>query len=101
MSRNHYIPTFFVAVTAGLVGGAISRAVLEPTTVFAQRRLQPEFTPKTLRAHAFEIVDAAGHTRGIFAVGSDNVPAIRLYDANGGIYWSTGKTGMLPAADRP
>lgn len=101
MNRNNYFPIFLIALTAGLIGGGVSRAAFASQAAFAQNQA-PRITPATLRAHVFELVDSAGRIRGVFAVGSDDVPAIRLYDANGNVYWSTGKSGMLPVIkERP
>lgn len=98
MNRNHYVLTFLVALAAGLVGGGISRGALAATSVFAQTPLPPQFAPKMLRAHAFEIIDSEGRVRGVFGVGTNGVPAIRLYDGKGEIYWQTEKLGLRALA---
>ena len=100
MNRNRYVFMFLAAVAAGSLGGTFSRAALSSPPVLAQAPLPPKFAPKLLRAHAFELVDEAGHIRGVFAVGSDNAAAIQLYDTEGRVIWSTGRTGIQPAGTR-
>jgi hypothetical protein len=82
---------FTLALTAGLLGGVISRYLI-PTPVFAQG---PAPAPREIRAQRFVLVNKEGTPLGLMAVESNGTPVITLLDENMRTIWST-KATMLP-----
>jgi hypothetical protein len=88
MNRKLY---FTLALTAGLLGGVISRYLI-PTPVFAQG---PAPAPREIRAQSFVLVNKQGTPLGLMGFDSNGTPVITLLDENMRTVWST-KATMLP-----
>lgn len=99
------IPTLSLAVTAGLLGGLLSRYVALPS-VHAQTQ-----APNALeiRAQAFTLTDAQGHAMGTFTIRSDQgslfglpLPQrVVLLDPLGREIWTAGGSNFKSLAENP
>jgi len=97
--------TIVVALTAGLVGGVLSRYV-SPAPVLAQQAQAPGPAPVELRAQRFALVNPDGSVVATFVVDQPKLPEglqpngpgglifappyIRLLDRSGKEIWSAG-----------
>ena len=72
--------TTSLALVAGLIGGAISHWLFDPTTVRAQTVSQE------VRARKFVLVDERGAARGAFGIETDGTAQIEVTDAKGRLW---------------
>jgi hypothetical protein len=79
------IPTIALALSAGLVGGLLSRYIT-PEPVHAQGQT---IAPKEIRAQSFVLVDEKGFPRGIFAIEQTGFPTIEASALDGHVYTLT------------
>ena len=101
--------SLFIALTAGLLGGLLTRYVA-PTTAFAQNQTS---ATTEIRAQSFVLIDAQNHTVGTFFSEPLSPPSVRpvypgqpgpsrivLKDSNGREIWSASSNPMRQLSQR-
>jgi hypothetical protein len=89
-----------IALTAGLLGGLLSRYIA-PAPVHAQA---PAPAPTEIQAQSFTLVDATGAVVGTFrpmltpwrALGRSRAEGVELVDPSGQVIWRAGGTLVRP-----
>jgi len=76
--------TLSLALTAGLLGGVLSRFVM-PVPVLAQTA-----SPKEIKAQSFVLVDGKDNIVGTFKASADRIPTVVLLDRSGREIWRAG-----------
>jgi hypothetical protein len=99
---NQKVNSAVLALTAGLVGGSVSR-YLAPAVVLAQA--QPP-APKEIRSQNFVLVNDQGNPVGLFGFNPQGRPIIKLIADNGRTIWSSEMpsqpyTGPIPPPPPP
>jgi hypothetical protein len=79
------ILTLALALSAGLIGGLLSRYIA-PESVHAQAQT---IAPKEIRAQSFVLVDEKGVPRGIFAIEQTGFPTLEASAQDGHVYTLT------------
>lgn len=79
MDRKPFVGMLVAVIAAGFLGGIASERVFSAHNVSAQATQAVNI----VSAEGFQLVDRAGTTRGLFMIGSDGNPTLRLLDGNG------------------
>jgi hypothetical protein len=79
------ILTLALALSAGLIGGLLSRYIA-PASVHAQAQT---IAPKDVRAQSFVLVDEKGVPRGIFGIEQTGFPTLEASAQDGHVYTLT------------
>ncbi|MEO7142097.1 MAG: hypothetical protein ABI165_01195 [Bryobacteraceae bacterium] len=95
MPRHPYVLTF-VAAAAGWAGGGACQTLWSPVRAMAQVRPPATLAPNHIMAREFDLVDGTDRIRGRLGIDPDGTAVLRLYDAQGRVTWTGGKTRVLP-----